>query len=348
MRALVLALALWAGAAEAQVQTDPAGLREIAVRLLVQGEAGRSAELARALLARDPDDRTALVVLAAAAPQAAGRPRGGGRRSGPGALSDEPRRALRGGTARGAGGGRGGAPLSGGVLAAPRSRHRARRGAGGAHAGRRPRGAGPQPVAAGGGAGLRALGQRQRGRPDRPAGGGRPGERASGRAGAQHRRAGAVGLGRHLRPARRAPPEGKPDGADGAALPPLGPQRDPVGGVAGPHPRRGRGGGGHGIGLRLGRGGGGPRAPAAPRLGGSWGRRHAGLEPFGRRGGPGRGRAGLQPAADGLRGLGGRRGPEPAPVGQRGGAAVRERVARAAAALARIWPGRRRCGGRTG
>jgi hypothetical protein len=69
MRALVLALALWAGAAEAQVQTDPAGLREIAVRLLVQGEAGRSAELARALLARDPDDRTALVVLAAAAPQ---------------------------------------------------------------------------------------------------------------------------------------------------------------------------------------------------------------------------------------------------------------------------------------
>jgi hypothetical protein len=70
MRALALALVLWAGAAEAQVMTDAAGLREIAARLLAQGDAEQSADMARALLARNPDDRVALILLAAAAPQA--------------------------------------------------------------------------------------------------------------------------------------------------------------------------------------------------------------------------------------------------------------------------------------
>ena len=55
-RVLALALAAWAGAATAQVQTDADGLREIAARLLVQGDAERAEELALALLARDEDD----------------------------------------------------------------------------------------------------------------------------------------------------------------------------------------------------------------------------------------------------------------------------------------------------
>ncbi len=42
-RLLALALAVWAGAASAQVQTDPDGLREIGARLLLQGEAARAA-----------------------------------------------------------------------------------------------------------------------------------------------------------------------------------------------------------------------------------------------------------------------------------------------------------------
>ena len=65
-RLLALALAVWAGAASAQVQTDPDGLREIGARLLLQGEAARAAELALALLARDPDDLDALLLLARA------------------------------------------------------------------------------------------------------------------------------------------------------------------------------------------------------------------------------------------------------------------------------------------
>ena len=62
-RILALALFAWAGAAEAQVQTDADGLREIAARLLVQGEAAQAEELALALLARDPDDVGALILL---------------------------------------------------------------------------------------------------------------------------------------------------------------------------------------------------------------------------------------------------------------------------------------------
>ena len=65
-RVLALALAVWAGAAQAQVQTDAAGLREIAGRLLMQGEAERAGELAQALLARDADDLEALFLLARA------------------------------------------------------------------------------------------------------------------------------------------------------------------------------------------------------------------------------------------------------------------------------------------
>lgn len=63
---LVLALALWAGGTQAQVQTDAAGLREISAQLLAQGEPARARELATALLARDPDDLTALVLYARA------------------------------------------------------------------------------------------------------------------------------------------------------------------------------------------------------------------------------------------------------------------------------------------
>ncbi len=67
---LPLLLALWAGVAEAQIRTDAPGLLEIAGRLLAQGEAERAGELAQALLARDPDDLAALLLLGRASLEA--------------------------------------------------------------------------------------------------------------------------------------------------------------------------------------------------------------------------------------------------------------------------------------
>jgi hypothetical protein len=74
-RALAAALlALWAGAAPAQIVTDAAGLREIAGGLIAAGEAEAARDLAQALLARDPGDVAALLLLARAHVEA-GTPR---------------------------------------------------------------------------------------------------------------------------------------------------------------------------------------------------------------------------------------------------------------------------------
>ncbi|EYD78327.1 hypothetical protein Rumeso_00156 [Rubellimicrobium mesophilum DSM 19309] len=64
---LTLALALWAGAAHSQVVTDAAGLREISARLLAQGQPAEARNMAEALLRRDPEDVTALLLLSRAA-----------------------------------------------------------------------------------------------------------------------------------------------------------------------------------------------------------------------------------------------------------------------------------------
>ncbi len=70
IRALLLLLALGAGSAEAQIQTDAAGLRELGLRLFLGGEPERAAELAQALIARDPRDLDALLLLGRASLEA--------------------------------------------------------------------------------------------------------------------------------------------------------------------------------------------------------------------------------------------------------------------------------------
>lgn len=67
---LALALAAWAGTASAQVQTDAAGMRELALRLILAGEPERAAELAQALIARDPRDLDGLLLLSRASLEA--------------------------------------------------------------------------------------------------------------------------------------------------------------------------------------------------------------------------------------------------------------------------------------
>lgn len=65
LAALLLALLLALPAA-AQVRTDAAGLRELAARLLDQGDAAEARDLARALVARDARDVAGLILLARA------------------------------------------------------------------------------------------------------------------------------------------------------------------------------------------------------------------------------------------------------------------------------------------